>query len=101
MGITLLEPVPRMDIFLAGFGRVLAQIAVLLGDGDVNAIDGKGLRGARDKGRNTGQSARVRIMVSACAARLRLMLATVAAGPRGELVAAHQVPGLTALKGKV
>ena len=34
----------------AAFGRVLAQIAVLLGDGDVIAIDGKALRGARDKG---------------------------------------------------
>ena len=59
--------------------RVLAQIAVLLGDGDVIAIaipiDGKALRGARDK----GQSARTRMMVSAYAARLRLALATVAA----------------------
>ncbi|MDP3958501.1 MAG: ISAs1 family transposase [Pseudorhodobacter sp.] len=35
----------------AAFGRVLAQIAALLGDGDVIAIDGKALRGARDKGR--------------------------------------------------
>jgi hypothetical protein len=33
----------------------------LLGDGDVIAIDGKALRGARDK----GQSARTRMMVSA------------------------------------
>ena len=58
----------------AAFGRVLAQIAALLGDGDVIAIpswglkanprratDGKALRGARDK----GQSARTRRMVSA------------------------------------
>jgi hypothetical protein len=48
----------------AAFGRVLAQIAVLLGDGDVIAIDGKALRGARDK----GQSARTRMMVPAYAA---------------------------------
>ena len=34
----------------AAFGRVLAGIAALLGDGDVIAIDGKALRGARDKG---------------------------------------------------
>jgi hypothetical protein len=34
----------------AAFGRVLAEIAALLGDGDVIAIDGKALRGARDKG---------------------------------------------------
>jgi hypothetical protein len=33
----------------AAFGRVLAQIAVLLGDGDVIAIDGKALRRARDR----------------------------------------------------
>jgi len=31
---------------------VLAQIALLLGDGDVIAIDGKALRGVRDKGQN-------------------------------------------------
>ena len=42
----------------AAFGRVLAQIAVLLGDGDVIAIDGPTLRGARDKGQSAGQSAR-------------------------------------------
>ena len=51
----------------AAFGRLLAQIAVLLGDGDVIAIDGKALRGARDK----GQGARTRMVVSAYAARLR------------------------------
>jgi len=34
----------------AAFGRVPAAIAALLGDGDVIAIDGKSLRGARDKG---------------------------------------------------
>jgi len=44
----------------AAFGRVLAQIAALLGNGDVIAIDGKALRGAIYKGR----SARTRMMVS-------------------------------------
>jgi hypothetical protein len=48
----------------AAFGRVLAQIAVLPGNGDVIAIDGKALRGARDP----GQSARTRMMVPTCAA---------------------------------
>ena len=79
------------------FGRVLVQIAVLLGDGDAIAIDGKALRGARD----IGQSARTRRMVSAYAARLRLTLATVAADHCGELEAALEVLGLIALKGKV
>ena len=46
-------------------------------------MDGKALRGARDK----GESARTRMMVSAYAARLRLTLATVAAGKGGELEA--------------
>jgi len=38
----------------AGFGRVMEEIAALLGDGDgdVIAIDGKALRGARNKGQN-------------------------------------------------
>jgi len=81
----------------AAFGRVLAEIAALLGDGDVIAIDGKALRGARDK----GQSARTRMMVSAYAARLRMTLATVAADNGGELEAAIEVLGLIALKGKV
>ena len=81
----------------AAFGRVLAQIAALLGEGDVIAMDGKALRGARDK----GQIVRTRMMVSACAARLRLTLATVAADTGGELEAALEVPGLIALKGKV
>ena len=62
----------------AAFGRVLAEIAALLGDGDVIAIDGKALRGARDK----GQSARTRMMVLAYAARLRLTLAP-GTGPGG------------------
>ena len=48
---------------------------MLLGDGDVIAIDGKALRGARDKGQNAGQRARTRMMVSAYATRLRLTLA--------------------------
>ena len=34
----------------AAFGRVLAEIAALPGDGDVIAIAGKALRGARNKG---------------------------------------------------
>ena len=34
----------------AAFGRVLAQVAVLLGDGDVIAIDGKALRGGARQG---------------------------------------------------
>lgn len=34
----------------AAFGRVLAQIAALLGEGDVIAIDGKAIQAARDKG---------------------------------------------------
>jgi len=81
----------------AAFGRVLAQISALLGEGDVIAIDGKALRGARGK----GESARTRMMVSAYAARLRLTLATVAADNGGELEAALDVLGLIALKGKV
>ena len=67
--------------------------AVLLGDGDVIAIDGKALQGARDKGQSAGQcagqGARTRMMVSAYAARLRLTLATVAADHGGELEAAN------------
>jgi len=89
----------------AAFGRVLAEIAALLGDGNVIAIpsrglkanpcrttDGKALRGARDK----GQSARTRMMVSANAARLRLTLAKVAADHHGELEAAIEALGLIA-----
>jgi predicted transposase YbfD/YdcC len=81
----------------AAFGRVLARITALLGEGDVIAIDGKALRGARDK----GESARTRMMVSAYAARLRLTLATVAADNGGELEAAREILGLIKLKGKV
>ena len=81
----------------AAFGRVLVQIAAMLGDGDVIAIDGKALRGARDK----GQGVRTRMMVSAYAARLRLTLAAVAADNDSELEAALEVLGLIALKGKV
>ncbi|WP_332872503.1 ISAs1 family transposase [Pontibaca salina] len=62
----------------AAFGRVLADVAALLKDGDVIAIDGKALRGARDKTEN----ARTRMMVSAYAARLRFTLATVPADQR-------------------
>lgn len=53
----------------AAFGRTLAEIAAILGVGDVIAIDRKALRGARDKGQNAGQSARTRMMVSAYATR--------------------------------
>ncbi|MCA3442641.1 MAG: transposase family protein [Rhodobacter sp.] len=48
----------------AAFDRVLAQIAVPPGNGDVIVIDGKALRDARDP----GQSARSRMMVPSCAA---------------------------------
>lgn len=81
----------------AAFGRVLADVAALLRDGDVIAIDGKALRGARDR----NESARTRMMVSAYASRLRLTLATVAADRGTELDAAIEALGLIALKGKV
>ncbi|WP_140849448.1 ISAs1 family transposase [Paracoccus sp. FO-3] len=81
----------------AAFGRVLADVAALLREGDVIAIDCKALRGARDR----GESARTRMMVSAYAARLRLTLATVAADQGRELDAGLEVLGLIALKGKV
>ena len=74
--------------------------AALLGDGDVIAIDGHTLRGARDKGRSAGQGARTRMMVSAYAARLHLTLATVAAEHGGELEAALDVLGLIALRAR-
>ena len=81
----------------AAFGRVLADVSALLREGDVVAIDGKALRGARGK----GESARTRMMVSAYAARLRLTLASRAADSGAELDAALEVLGLLALKGKV
>lgn len=81
----------------AAFGKVLADIAALLKDGDVIAIDGKALRGARGK----TESARTRMMVSAYAARLRLTLATVPADRGAELDAAIEALGLIALRGKV
>lgn len=81
----------------AAFGKVLADVAALLREGDVIAIDGKALRGARDK----GESARTRMMVSACASRLRLTLASAPADRGAELDAALEVLGLLALKGKV
>src|SRR6056297_318195 len=69
----------------AAFGEVLADVAALLKDGDVIAIDGKALRGgARDK----SEGARTRMMVSAHAAGLRLPLATVPADRGTELEAA-------------
>ncbi|RYH06011.1 ISAs1 family transposase [Tropicimonas sp. IMCC6043] len=81
----------------AAFGQVLAEVAALLREGDVIAIDGKALRGARGK----GESARTRMMVSAYAARLRLTLASRAADNGAELDAALDVLGLLALKGKI
>lgn len=81
----------------AAFGRVLADVAALLREGDVIAVDGKALRGARD----AGESARTRMMVSAYAARLRLTLASVPADRGAELEAAIEALGLIALKGKV
>lgn len=81
----------------AAFSKVLADVAALLQDGDVIAIDGKALRGARRK----GESARTRMMVSAYAARLRLTLATVPADRGQELEAAIEALGLIDLKGKV
>lgn len=81
----------------AAFGKVLAEVAALLKDGDVIAIDGKALRGARDK----SESAGTRMMVSAYAARLRLTLATVPADRGTELNAAIEALGLIDLRGKV
>lgn len=81
----------------AAFGRVLADVAALLREGDVIAVDGKALRGARDP----GESARTRMMVSAYASRLRLTLASVPADRGAELEAALEVLGLVALRGKV
>lgn len=81
----------------AAFGKVLADVAAALREGDVIAIDGKALRGARDK----DESARTRMMVSAYASRLRLTLATVSADHGTELNAGLEVLGLIALKDKV
>ena len=48
----------------AAFGKVLADVAALLRDGDVIAVDGKALRGARGK----AESVRTRmIRPKACA----------------------------------
>jgi len=50
-----MTPIPTVSRMIdpkaldAAFGRVLAGIAALLGDGGVIAIDGKALRGAGDK----------------------------------------------------
>ena len=81
----------------ATFGRVLAALVAQLGDGDVIAVDGKALRGARDR----GEGARTRMMVSAYVSRLRLTLADIAADRGGELDAALEILGLFVLKGKV
>ena len=107
--LKLRHAVPSHDTFSAvfrmldpkaldtAFGRVLADVAALLRAGDVIAVDGKALRGARD----AGESARTRMMVSAYATRLRLTLASVPADRGSELEAAIEALGLIALKGKV
>lgn len=86
----------------AAFGKVLAEIAALLEDGDVIAIDGKALRGARDK----TERARTRMMVSPLSRAAAPDAGDGArrSGPadRGtELEAAIEVLGLIALRGKV
>jgi predicted transposase YbfD/YdcC len=81
----------------AAFGKVLADVAALLKEGGIIAIDGKALRGPRDK----DESARTRMMVSAYVSRLRLTLATVIADRGTELDAPIEALGLIALKGKV
>jgi len=81
----------------AAFGKVLADVEALLQDGDVIAIDGKALRGARGK----TEAANARMMVSAYASRLRLSLATVVADHGAELNAAIEALGLIDLKGKI
>ena len=65
----------------AAFGKVLAEVAALLREGEVSAIDGKAMRVARGK----AESARTRMMVSAYAARLRLTMASCAADNGTEL----------------
>jgi len=45
----------------AAFGKVLAEVAALLRDGDVIAIDGKALRGTRDKG-ESGRTRRMHLV---------------------------------------
>jgi len=68
------------------------------GNSDVIAIDGKALRGARDKGQSAARGrqgperADTRMMVSACATRLRLTLATVAADQGRKPETALEVP---------
>ena len=81
----------------AAFSKILSDVAKLLKDGDIIAIDGKALRGARDP----GESAGTRMMVSAYASRLRLTLATVPADRGTELSAAIEALGLIDLRGKV
>jgi hypothetical protein len=60
----------------AAFGKVLADVAALLKDGDIIAIDGKALRGARDK----DESARTRMMVSAYASRRAIRISVTTPG---------------------
>ena len=76
----------------AAFGQVFADVEALMADGDVVAVDGKSLRGARDQ----GQGVNTRMMVSAHASRLRLTLASVPADRGTELDAALRALGLIA-----
>ena len=107
--LKLKHAVPSHDTFSAvfrivdpkaldgAFGRVPADAAALLQEGEVVAIDGKALRGARDR----RESAGMRMVVSAYVSRLHLTLASVPADRGAELDAALEVLGLIALKGKV
>jgi hypothetical protein len=52
-------PDPRAGNARHDFGEVLADVAALLRDGDVIAIDGRVVRGAREK----SEGARTRMMV--------------------------------------
>lgn len=81
----------------AAFGKLTATLAAALTKGGVIAIDGKSLKGAYDKGKQSSP----KMMVSAYAAGLRLTLATVAAEDRNEVDAALDVLGLIDLKGKI
>ena len=85
-----MQPTPPIleitDLVLAPFGKrtTCGADRLTIARGDVIAIDGKALRGARGK----SESAKTRMMVSAYASRLRLTLATVTADRGAELQAA-------------
>lgn len=68
----------------AALSKVVANVAPLLQDCGVIAIDGKALRRARSKGEN----ARTRMMAPSYTVRLRLTLAAVPADRGQELEAA-------------